>query len=218
MRHSTATILAVILMFFAIIVLSHTPINMMAHKVEAKSVANMKSCESNNPNAIEVDGICFETLISEEVVYLPNFGEETPVKFGVRITNHASKPYRFDLPFFWPEILNLYGESMQIDSGKNASREVEETDIPLIMPRDSLDFLINAKLSWYSRNCLRLSGNAIYGAIWTFWNIQPGQYQVRLTYENQRIRKQMFNFEGRAEIDGFWTGQVKTHFASLRFQ
>ena len=83
MRHSKATILAVILIFFGIIVLSHTPINVMAHeKVEAKSVANMTSCESNNPNVIEVDGICFETLIPEEVVYLPNFGEETPVKFG----------------------------------------------------------------------------------------------------------------------------------------
>lgn len=218
MGHSKTTTF-VILIFIGIIVLSHTPINVMAHeKVEIKRVGNMTSCESNNPNVIEVDGIWFETLMPEEVVYLPNFGEETPVQFGVRITNHTSNPYRFDLPFFWPEILNSYGESIQIYSGKNASTEVEETDIPLIMPRDSLDFLINAKFSWYSRNCIRLSGNAIYGAIWTFWNIQPGQYQIRLIYENQRIRKQIFSFRGRAEIDSFWTGQIKTPFVSLRFR
>jgi hypothetical protein len=187
-------------------------------KVEAERIANMSFCDSNNPNAIEVNGICFETLIPEEIVRLPKYGEETPVQFGVRITNQASIPYRFDLPFFWTEILDPHGEPMQIYSGKNATREVEESDIPLIMPGESLDFLMDAKLNWDNKNCLSLLGNAIYGAIWFFWNIQPGQYQIRFTYENQRARKQMFTFEGRAEIDGFWIGKIKTLFASLRFR
>jgi hypothetical protein len=64
MRYSRATVLAVVLVFFGIMSLSHTPISMMAHeKVEPERIANMSSCESNNPNAIEVDGICFETLV-----------------------------------------------------------------------------------------------------------------------------------------------------------
>ncbi|MEH2242117.1 MAG: hypothetical protein V7K85_05040 [Nostoc sp.] len=62
----------------------------------------MSSCESNNPNTIEVDEICFENFIPEAMVCLPKYGEEIPVQVGVRITNQASIPYRFDLPYVLP--------------------------------------------------------------------------------------------------------------------
>ncbi|MEA5565696.1 hypothetical protein [Anabaena sp. UHCC 0399] len=122
----------------------------------------MSSCESNNPNAIEVDGIGFETMMSEEMVRLPKIGEEIPVQFGVRITNQASIPYRFDLPLILPEILDPHGKAMHISLNKNATREVEKSDIPLIIPRESFDFFMDAKFNWYGENYLRLLGNAIY--------------------------------------------------------
>ncbi|GAX34025.1 hypothetical protein [Nodularia sp. NIES-3585] len=217
MRHSRAKVLAVILIFFGIIVLSHTSNSVMAHeKVEAKRVVNMTSCESNNPNAIEVDGICFETLIPEAIIHLPKYGEETPVQFGIRINNQTLTPYRFDLPYFLPEILDTHGKVMQRLLNKNATIEVEESDISLIMPGESLEFLMDAKFNWYGENCLRLLGNAIYGGIWIFWYIQPGKYQVRFTYENQLPKKKMITLkEGRTEIYGFWTGEVITTCKSL---
>ncbi len=217
MRHSRAIVLTVVLIFFGIIILSHAPISVMAcEKVEAERIANMSSCESNNSNAIEVDGICFETLMPEEMVRLPKYGEETPVQFGVRITNQASIPYRFDLPYILPEILDPYGSTMQRSLNKNATRKVKKSDIPLIMPGESLDFLMNAKFNWYKENYLRLLGNAIYGGIWIFWYSQPGKYQVRFTYENQLAKKKMITLqEGRTEIDGFWTGKFTSHFVDL---
>lgn len=99
---------------------------------------------------------------------------------------------------------------------KNAHRLVEELDIPLIIPGESWEFLMNAQFSWYGENCLRLLGNVIYGGIWIFWYIQSGEYQVRITYENQLFRKKMITLkEGRTEIDGFWQGKVITSFRSL---
>jgi hypothetical protein len=217
MRQSRAIVLAVVLVFFGIMALSHTLISVMAHeKVGIERVANMTTCESNNPNAIVEDGICFETLVPEQMVRLPKYGEESPVKFGVRITNQASTPYRFDLPFVLPEMLNPHGERMQISLNKNATRKVKEPDIPVIMPGQSLEFLIDAKFNWYSEDCLRLVGNAIYGGIWIFWYLKPGKYQVRFTYKNQLAKKEMITLEeGITEIDGFWTGNFMTPFVDL---
>lgn len=166
-----------------------------------------------------VGGIYFETLVSEAMVRLPKYGEETPVQFGVRITNQTSTPYRFDLPFVLPEILDPHSKAMQISLNKNVTREAEESDIPLIMPRESLDFLIDTKFNWYKENYLRLLGNAIYGGIWIFWFSQPGKYQVRFTYENQLQKKKMITLkEGRTEIDGFWTGKFITSWENLHLK
>ncbi|MBW4559493.1 MAG: hypothetical protein KME59_27010 [Trichormus sp. ATA11-4-KO1] len=95
---------------------------------------------SDNSNSIEVNEICFETLVAEETICLPKYGEQTSVQFGVRIVNKTSTLYRFDLPYFLPEILNNYGQFMQISLNKNATREVEESDIPLIIPGESWEF------------------------------------------------------------------------------
>ncbi|MEH2242116.1 hypothetical protein [Nostoc sp.] len=84
------------------------------------------------------------------------------------------------------------------------------------MPGESLEFLMDAKFNWYSENCLRLLGNAIYGGIWIFWYIQPGKYQVRFTYKNQLAKKEMLTLqEGWTEIDGFCTGKLISSFADL---
>ncbi len=212
MRYSRTRILAVVLVFFGIMALNHTSINVMAHgKVEMESVANMTSCESNNPNVTKVDGICFETLVPEAIVLLPKYGEETSIKFGVRITNQTSNPYRFDLPYILPQITNPHGETVQASLSQNARREVEETDIPSIIPGESLQFLMDAKFDWYAKNCLRILGNATYGGIWVFFNPQPGKYQVQFIYENQLVKKKMITSEkGRTEIEGFWTGKFIT--------
>lgn len=37
--------------------------------------------KSNNSNGIEVNGIYFETLVSERKYNLPIFGQEIPMKF-----------------------------------------------------------------------------------------------------------------------------------------
>jgi hypothetical protein len=217
---SKKIILAVIIAFLGIILLSNLPIKVMAHKkVEIGSVASMKSCESNNPRATQVDGICFETLVPKAIVVIPKYGEETSIKFGVRITNQTSTPYRFDLPFILPKMLNPDVEPMQSSGGQNATRLVEESDIPQIKSGESLDFLMDAKLEWSRENYLGLQGNAGYGGIWIFWCLKPGKYQIRFIYQNQLASKKKFTSkEGRTEIDGFWVGEIQTPFVDLHIR
>jgi hypothetical protein len=212
-----ATILAVILGFIGTMVLSRIPVNVMASEdVRDERSVDMTTFESNSNNFVEVDGIRFETLIPQTMVRLPKYGEETPVQFGVRITNQTSKPYRFDLQRFLPEILNSDGEIMEVPLNQNAFREVEKFDIPLLMPGESLEFLIDAKFNWYKQNILRFTGNANYGGIWICWNFQPGEYLIRLKYDNQLLTKKMLiSPKGWTDIGEFWIGNIKTPFAVL---
>jgi hypothetical protein len=178
----------------------------------------MTAFESNNKNAVEVDGIRFETIVPERSYRLPKYGEETPIQFGVRITNQTSTPYRFDLPQFFPEILNSHGKPLHMSFAQNATRKVEETDILLIMPGESFEFLKDAKFSWYNRDCIVLKGFAFYGGIWSFYNFKPGKYQIRLTYENLLVKRRMhllIDRDGRDEVAEFWTGKITTPLTRL---
>ncbi|MDJ0735094.1 MAG: hypothetical protein QNJ47_13685 [Nostocaceae cyanobacterium] len=62
----------------------------------------MTSNELNDSNLVEVDRIIFKSLVPEQRLHIPKYGEETPVKFGVHITKKTSSIYRFDLPLFLP--------------------------------------------------------------------------------------------------------------------
>jgi hypothetical protein len=215
-----ATVLVMLLGFIGTMVFSHIPITVMANEdQQIERSVNMTAFESNNKNAVEVDGIRFETIVPERSYRLPQYGEETPIQFGVRITNQTSTPYRFDLQRFLPEILDPQGNNLQMDGGQNSTRLVEESDIPLLMPGESLDFLIDAKLNWYKKKCVSISGRATYGGFWIFWNIKPGEYQLRLKYENQLFQmNRLMSAKGWTEIDEFWIGSIKTPLAALRFR
>ncbi|MDF5725877.1 MAG: hypothetical protein PUP91_36615 [Rhizonema sp. PD37] len=179
----------------------------------------MNKSESDHSSAVEVDGFRFETLVPEEVVHVHKYEEETPVQIGFRITNQASTPYRFELQRFLPELSDPHGRLMKINGvNRNTSTEAEESDIPLIIPGASVEFLMSAKISWYSKNCFQLLGDAIYGGIWTFYNLKPGKYQVRFSYENQLPNRKILIPPRRTEIDGFWIGKITTLFAQLRFR
>lgn len=174
--------------------------------------------KSNNSSGIEVDGIYFETLVSERKYNLPIFGEETPIKFGARITNNSSTPYRFELPQFVPEILNPHGKPMERSFGRNATRFVEESDIPLIMSGESLEYWMDAKFKWYSKNCIQLTGSALYGGILSFYNLKPTKYQIRMKYVNDLPTRKVRLSTGSTEYGDFWTGQIATNFVNFRLR
>ncbi|MFQ4162483.1 hypothetical protein AB0757_12300 [Scytonema millei VB511283_2] len=150
------------------------------------------------------------------MIHLPKHGDETPVQFGVRITNQTSIPYRFELQRFLPELSDSHGRLMKVEGvNRNTSTETEESDIPLITPGQNLEFLVNAQFSWYSKDCLTLSGKAFYGGVWELYNFKSGTYQIRLNYENYLVKKKMFLSKGRMEVDSFWVGKVATNLAQL---
>ncbi|TAE59768.1 MAG: hypothetical protein EAZ76_05685 [Nostocales cyanobacterium] len=214
-----ATILAMLLGFIGTMVLSHIPITVMANKdQQIERSINMTAFESNNKNAVEVDDIRFETIVPEGSYRLPKYGdgEETPIQFGVRITNQTSTPYRFELPLFVPEILNPHGNPLHMNFARNATWAVNELDIPLIMPGESFKYLMDAKFIWYSKNCIELTGYILYGGVFNFYNFKPGKYQIHFKYKNTLAKKNPFmEVRGDTEIDSFWTGIVVTPFTRL---
>jgi hypothetical protein len=80
----------------------------------------------------------------------------------------------FELPHFVPDILNPHGKPMEMSFGRNVTRFVEESDIPLIMSGESLEYWIDAKFKWYSNNCIQLTGYALYGGILSFYKFKQG--------------------------------------------
>ncbi|MEO1375299.1 MAG: hypothetical protein AAFW70_13455 [Cyanobacteria bacterium J06635_10] len=119
MRKFFALSLALVISFFGTIGLSNIPQGLTAVKnVVSERTSNMTSCN----NGIEVDGICFETLLPEQNYQLPEHGEETPIQIGVRITNNSSTPYRFQMPHFLVEISNPNRERMKMNFLKNSTR------------------------------------------------------------------------------------------------
>lgn len=174
--------------------------------------------KSNNSSGIEVDGIYFETLVSERKYNIPIFEEETPIKFGTIIINNSSTPYRFELPHFVPEILNSHGKLMEMSFRRNATRFVEESDIPLIMSGESLEYWMDAKFKWYNKNCIELTGYALYGGILSFYNFKSTKYQIRMKYVNDLSTRKVRLSAGFTEYGDFWTGQIATNFVNFRLR
>lgn len=71
--------------------LSYVPRVLTAHENVLERSANMTSSESNEINAVEVDGIQFETLVPERMLCLPKkkSSTENSEYFEIFITNTA---------------------------------------------------------------------------------------------------------------------------------
>lgn len=173
----------------------------------------MPSRNSNNSNAVEVDGIRFETLVPERLLVIPNqSGDKTPVQFGIRVTNLSPTPYRFTSFYLLPELLEPDGQAIKMGYARNATRAPQESDFLLAMPGESLTFFMDAEFYWFDCK-LRLAGEARDGGFWHFDDLKPGKYRVRFTYRNQSAVKQIL-YGGT--IEGLWTGIVSTSFVEFR--
>ncbi|WP_375478915.1 hypothetical protein [uncultured Nostoc sp.] len=154
MHHSRATVLAVVLIFFGIIVLSHTPISVMAHeKVEAESIAYMSSFKSNSNNTVQVDGIQFETVMSERILRIPSklSDAKTQVQFGIRITNNTETPQHFLLFFIRPEFFQANKQKLpRFGPNVNGSYNPHLSNFQLLMPGKSLSLLLEGYFYWES--------------------------------------------------------------------
>ncbi|MEA5570465.1 hypothetical protein [Calothrix sp. UHCC 0171] len=173
----------------------------------------MTSCDKNN--ALEVDEICFETLLSEPEYQLPENGEEIGIKLGFRITNKSDKSYRFHLPLFVPELSDHNRNILAVDAGRNMTVPVKESDIEFIAPGQSVDLYIRAELTHYINYGVHLRAYADYGAIYSFRNLQPDEYNIRFKYRSPRSKHRFGRELKYREYDGFWVGEVYTPWKRL---
>ncbi|WP_193195685.1 hypothetical protein [Nostoc sp. MG11] len=166
-------------------------------------------------NAIEVDGICFETLMPERVLTLPEKkrGIETRMQLGIRIINNTSTAVRFS--FFATIIPQLVEANNQVCLRGYFSRITKRplvSDFPLIMPGENLTFFPYTLFFWCKRNQFTLNIDAGDRGYWSFEALKAGVYQIQLTYNNKDAVAEIYHRETMNTnlIEDIWTGMVST--------
>jgi hypothetical protein len=189
------------------------------------------SASSNNPydvfslcrsvdlaNSVTVNGLRFETCISERKIVIPSQkdGASTFIGFGIHVTNVSNKPIRFyKYAKLNLEILKEDGERIQEHHGYNHFTIISPDDFSLLLPGDKTVVLIEGRLLWRSSNNLIVTTqNYSFAEEFQYfegWN--PGVYKVRLTYENERIDGGLNeNVRKRFSLNDLWTGKATTSF------
>lgn len=207
------------------------PTTLQERRVELSSIGqlttqfvNLRLVQLGEPDSsvLEVDGIRFETLVPQRVLTVPKnqTNANTPVQFGIRVTNLSPTPYRFKFFDLMPEILGSDGQVIQRGAAANLLILPKESDFLLAMPGESVSFFVDGKLYWYKRELL-LTGDQSSGGVWTFHNFKPGTYRVRFTYQNKSPVGKIY--QGREMrfkelFRNVWTGMVSTPFVSFRLQ
>ncbi|MDZ8137155.1 MAG: hypothetical protein RM049_17920 [Nostoc sp. DedQUE04] len=218
--------------------LNYVPRVLMAHEDVLEKAANMTSSESNEINAVEVDGVRFETLVPERILCLPKqnlvqkllsflefllpmplgyFSPKYSVQIGIRITNNTSTPFRFSFYFtFFPELVNANGP-IPLEGGWISLLSSLESDYPLAMPGESLTFFPNIEIFWIWGNQFGISIPSANGGKWFFQPLKLGNYQFRFIYNNQNEKETTYSSVNRdmSLIEGIWTGEVLTPFVEL---
>lgn len=176
-----------------------------------------------NGSALEVDGIRFETLLPETVLRLPREKRNayTPVQLGMRITNNTLEPLRFS--FFatlTPEMVRADGQIQQRGGGSDAIKVPIESNFPLAMPGECIEFFLEARLLWHKFDQIRLLIFRTDGGYWWFDQLKLGIYQIRFSYQEFCETREWIE-RGRESIvqrrsETVWSGRVDTPFVEFQ--
>ena len=200
-----------------VIALGHVP-RLLAGAVDAElgRATELTSFESTHSNAVEVDGIHLETVVFNPIWRIPAnlHGANTPVQFGVRITNKTSESIRVPWIFsFSPKIVKMDGQVLRIVNNVSPSDppSTKEPLCPSIKPGKSETFVWNWILQWQN-NQLQLEGTNAYGAPWIYEPLSPGVYSIAVQYNVRStiVRLcELITKVSRAE-EKIWVGQGTT--------
>lgn len=188
----------------------------------SRGVTNFVNLHLVNPiptqsNVVEVDGLRFETLLTQRVVIVPKKklkSKNPSVKFGIRVTNLSPTPHRFIFFGLTPELQDADGQLIPKSGGRNATKYPQEIDFMLAMPGESVTYFLEGKFEERKK----LVGNEPSGGVWCFHNLKPGKYRVRFTYQNENtvaIIDEGSNKDMKL-IEGIWKGMVSTPFVDFR--
>jgi hypothetical protein len=171
-----------------VIALGHVP-RLLAGAVDSElgRATELTSFESTHSNVVEVDGIHLETVVFNPIWRIPAnlHGANTPVQFGVRITNKTSESIRVPLALsFDPKIIKMDGQELKIvnDVISFGPRNPKKPLCPSIKPGKSETFVWNWILQWQN-NQLQLEGTNVYGDPWIYEPLSPGVYSIALEYD-----------------------------------
>ncbi|WP_235526424.1 hypothetical protein [Nostoc piscinale] len=191
----------------------------------------MTSCESDNSNTIEVDGIEFVTLMPELVVQIPPnlSGAKTQVQFGIQISNNTKNPRHFLLFVARPEFLQANKQKVShFGPTVNTAASPELSDFKLLMPGERVNFLLIGHFEWF-KNELGFAFIGKDATQWWYGNFQAGTYFINVIYGNEysvweqhgwsdgiislvpKPKRPTHNYPREiTKIENVWTGNVVT--------
>lgn len=187
-------------------------------------VAGLISVEPTASNAVEVDGVRFETAIAERVCLIPENkpGVATYVQLGISITNNRSNPLYFSFySDMLPDLVRSDGQSLLADGAFEGISYPIESDFLLVMPGERVTYFREAKLFWANNQLLFGSHNSRLNlrrlGTWVYQDIKPGSYYVRFKYNNRESEATYYKPETKqsTSLQGIWTGQVTTPFVEI---
>ena len=219
MRNFFLFSLVLALVICGVIVLGHESRGLTAPSdVAIERVANMTSGESFDSNAVEVDGIRFETIVSEPILTIPANKPDayTPVQIGLRITNQTPTPIRFSrFGTIFPELLGVNGQPLQQHGGIAMALKSEDPACRVAKSGESVTFFHQGLLSWRN-NKLLLGGYDSLGYGWYYSDLKPDKYQFRILYYSQHYKTGGICGEGsETTILDVWAGQAITPLVEL---
>jgi len=148
--------------------------------------------ESNESNAVEVNGIRFETVVSERVLTIPEAkrGVYTLVELGIRVTNNTQMPFYFSYYFYslFPELIAPDGQVMQTGIRCERINLPIESNYVLVVPGEAVTFSHDAFLFWLQnrkkKRDRKLTLNIPFPDqdIYSFCPLYPDTYQFRFKY------------------------------------
>jgi hypothetical protein len=183
----------------------------------ASQFVNLRLVEplATNKNAVEVDGICFETVISGSIVQVSGTQPDSPIymEFGMNITNNTLEPVRFNLfSSLVSHLIRSDGDLVQPALFYRMEIKLKESHFPLVMPGESISLLpFAAQLTWKKSNQLYLAIHAIDGGTWSFGNLNLGKYYIQFAYSNQNTEIEIYDepdLQNLKFIPQLWTGLV----------
>lgn len=203
----------------------------------------MTAFNSDNDKAVEkveVDGIGFETVVSQKIVTLPkkdviqklrylflatlslnSFQYPCPfitVAIGLRITNNTTIARLFSRhSTLFPELIGVEG-AVPNGGGWISPNCPTLSDFVNIQPGQSTTFFPEAAIFWQWGNQFVLSIDSGNGGSWDFEPIKPGSYQVRFLYHNTRREETVYDTSCQEFklIENIWMGEVSTPFVEFQ--
>jgi len=139
---------------------------------------------SNANNTVPVDGISFETVVSEPVLKIPEnrAGVCTPIHLGIRITNNTSEPVRFSRVELTPEFINFKDELLSAGVVQFMLVVLGRRNFPLVLPKESSSLFWEGCFFRDQNMLLLILDDINNGRSWSFGAFSPGIWRVRFKY------------------------------------
>lgn len=180
----------------------------------ASPAMNLRFVEPVPPNndRVEVDGMCFETLIAEPNLSVPITESDVmiPVQIGMKITNNTSTPFRFSsFDTLIPQLIGENGLMPGLESGGSLGWVTpQESDFLLAKPGESVTLWPKAYLTRQANNLLTLIVPGRGRSCWKFNDLAFGTYQIQLTYRALTEKSGIY-------FQDLWMGMVNTPFVEF---